>query len=135
MSRDIEFSHLQEIYSRREKLLDIATKTGLDAAKGTSKEIFHKIAEARGELTGDKVTEKVVKPKLVTLKILRNREEIVFYTKEKLRNTERIETKIIKCNTMKSLNYFKNQLYPSLWQEKELKWMIYQIVNIQSIKI
>ena len=99
---------------KKGKIIGYYYKNRTRCRKCTSKEIFHKIAEARGELTGDKVAEKVVKPKLVTLKILRNREEIVFYTKEKLRNTERIETKIIKCNTMKSLNYFKNQLYPSL---------------------
>ena len=48
------------------KLLDTATKTGLDATKTTSKKVVHKIAEATGEFLGNKIAEKVVKPKPVS---------------------------------------------------------------------
>ena len=45
--------------------MDTATKTGLDAAKTGSKKVVHKIAEATGELIGNKITNKIVKPKPV----------------------------------------------------------------------
>ena len=46
--------------------MDTATKTGLVAAKNTFKKVVHKIAEATGELIGNKVPEKGVKPKSVS---------------------------------------------------------------------
>ena len=48
------------------KLLDIATKTGLEVAK----KVVHKTAEATGELRGKKITEKVVNTKPVLMRIL-----------------------------------------------------------------
>ena len=39
-----------------------ATKTGLDIVKTASKKVVHKTAEAVGELIGNKVVEKTVKP-------------------------------------------------------------------------
>ena len=51
---------IQQIWK---KILDSATKTGLDAAKTASKKVVHKTVEATGELIGNKIDEKVVKPK------------------------------------------------------------------------
>ena len=48
------------------KLMDSATKTGIDAAKTASKRVVQKTAEARGGLIGNKIAEKmtsVSKPK------------------------------------------------------------------------
>ena len=39
--------------------------TGLDALKTTSKKVFHKVAEATGEFTGNRIADKIVKPKHV----------------------------------------------------------------------
>ena len=44
------------------KLIDTATKTGLDASKTASKKVFYNTAEAIGELTGNKTAEKNVNP-------------------------------------------------------------------------
>ena len=44
----------------RKQLLD----TGLDALK-TTKKVFHKVAEATGEFTGNRIADKIVKPKHV----------------------------------------------------------------------
>ena len=44
------------------KLIDTATKTGLDASKTASKRVFYNTAEAIGELTGNKTAEKKVNP-------------------------------------------------------------------------
>ena len=41
------------------KLMDTATKTGIDAAKTASKKIVHKTAEATGDLTGNKIADKI----------------------------------------------------------------------------
>ena len=47
------------------ELLDTTTKTGLDAVKTASKKVVHKIAEETEKFIGNKITEKVVKPKSV----------------------------------------------------------------------
>ena len=48
------------------KLMDTVTKTGIDAAKTTSKRIVQKTAEATGDLIGNKIADKITsigKPK------------------------------------------------------------------------
>ena len=48
------------------KLMDAATKTGIDAAKITSKRVAQKTAEATGDLIGNKIADKITsigKPK------------------------------------------------------------------------
>ena len=41
------------------KLMDTATKTGIDAAKTASKRVVQKAAEATGDLTGNKIADKI----------------------------------------------------------------------------
>ena len=41
------------------KLMDTATKTGMDAAKITSKRVVQKAAEATGDLIGNKIADKI----------------------------------------------------------------------------
>ena len=43
----------------RKKLLDTATKTGIDAAKTDSKRLVEKTAETTGNLIGNKVADKI----------------------------------------------------------------------------
>ena len=55
-------------FSRKfgKKLMDTATKTGMDAAKTTSKRVIKKTSEAAGELIGNKIADKTTsigKPK------------------------------------------------------------------------
>ena len=48
------------------RLMDTATKTGIDAAKTTSKRVVQKTAEAAGDLIGNKIADKITsigKPK------------------------------------------------------------------------
>ena len=48
------------------KLMDTATKTGIDAAKTASKRVVQKTAEATGDLIGNKIADKITligKPK------------------------------------------------------------------------
>ena len=40
------------------KLMDIATKTGIDSAKTTSKRVVQKTGEATEDLTGNKIADK-----------------------------------------------------------------------------
>ena len=42
-----------------EKLMDTATKIGIDAAKTASKRVVQKTAEATGDLTGNKIADKI----------------------------------------------------------------------------
>ena len=41
------------------KLMDTATKTEIDAAKTTSKRVIQKTAEAKGDLIGNKIADKI----------------------------------------------------------------------------
>ena len=41
------------------KLIDAATKTGIDAAKTASKRVVQKTAEATGDLIGNKIADKI----------------------------------------------------------------------------
>ena len=41
------------------KLMDTAAKTGIDAAKTASKSVVQKTAEATGDLTGNKIVDKI----------------------------------------------------------------------------
>ena len=63
----MDFCHSEEIYADicRQKLLSAATKTALDALKTSFKKLVHKAAEATGEFLRKKITDKIVKPKLV----------------------------------------------------------------------
>ena len=85
------------------KLLDTATRTWLDIPKIVSKKVVHKVAEATGEFIGNKIAEKIVKPKPVPYVNPRNFEELLFHQK-KTRNIELIKANIIKWNTIKYLN-------------------------------
>ena len=49
-----------------QKILDAAAKTGLNALKPVTKKVAHKVAEATGEFIGNKITDKIVKPKLMS---------------------------------------------------------------------
>ena len=48
---------LGDRYSK--KLIDTATKTGIDAAKPTSKRVVQKTAEATGDLISNKIADKI----------------------------------------------------------------------------
>ena len=65
MSREMNFCYSQEIYPTNmgKKILDTATKTGLDTAKTTSKKVVYKTAEATGELIGNNIAKNIVKQK------------------------------------------------------------------------
>ena len=64
-------------YKFWKKILNAATKTGLDAVKIASKKEAHKTAEAVEKFIGHKTAEKIVKAKPVSEENLRNVEEIV----------------------------------------------------------
>ena len=42
-----------------ERLIDTATKTGIDAPKTASKRVVQKTAEATGDLIGNKIVDKI----------------------------------------------------------------------------
>ena len=60
MLKDMAFCHLPEnmVINMGEKM-DTATKTGIDAAKSPSKRGVQKIAEATGDLIGNKIADKI----------------------------------------------------------------------------
>ena len=57
-------SFSRNLYNKyRKKLFDAATQTEPDPLKTASKQVVHKAAEVTGELKGNKVADKIVKPK------------------------------------------------------------------------
>ena len=67
------------------KLMDTATKTGIDAAKTASKRVVQKTAEATGDLIGNKIADKITsigKPKEKETKKARN----LYSTRKKTAN-------------------------------------------------
>ena len=61
MCKDRAFCHLQEHLeiTMGKKIMDTATKAGLDAAKNTSKRVVQKTAEATGDLIENKTADKI----------------------------------------------------------------------------
>ena len=55
------FCHLQEnlVINTVKKLMDTATKTGIDAAKNVSKQVVQKTAEGTGDLIRNKIADKI----------------------------------------------------------------------------
>ena len=68
MLKVMRFCHLLKKIGNKygKKLMDTAPKTGIDAAKTTSKKIVQKTAEATGDLIGNEIADKITsigKPK------------------------------------------------------------------------
>ena len=61
MLKVMVFCHLPKNFGNkyRKKLMDTATKTGIDAAKTASKRILQKTAEATRDLIGNKIADKI----------------------------------------------------------------------------
>ena len=64
------------------KLLDNAAKTEVDALKNTSKKLVYKTAEATGKFIGNKIADKIVKPRSVPEENWRNVKDIVIHQKK-----------------------------------------------------
>ena len=61
--------------------MDIATKTGIDAAKTASKRVVQKAAEATGDLIGNKMADKITslgKPKKKQIYVLPEKRQKIF---------------------------------------------------------
>ena len=61
MLKVMVFCHLQEnlVINTVKKLMDTATKTGIDAAKTVFKRVVQKTAEATGNVIGNKIADKI----------------------------------------------------------------------------
>ena len=60
MLKVMAFCHLlKNLVNNGKKLMDTATKTGIDAAKTASKRVVKKTAEAAGDLIGNKIADKI----------------------------------------------------------------------------
>ena len=59
MYKDMTFCHFQENLeiNMEKKLMDTATKTGINAAKTASKRVVQKTAEATRDLIGNKIAD------------------------------------------------------------------------------
>ena len=75
------------------ELLDTATRTGLYALKSASKKGVDRVAEATGAFIGNKIVDKIVKPKPVTDKNSRKLKKYLFHQRKK-EKIERLKTSI-----------------------------------------
>ena len=78
MIKDYDFLSFARRFGDKygKQLMDTATKTGIDAAKTTSKRVVQKTAEATGDLIGNKIADKITsvgKSKLKKKKMKRKR--------------------------------------------------------------
>ena len=67
------------------KLMDTATKTGIDAAKTASKRVVQKTAEAAGDLIGNKIADKITsigKTKEKEIKRNKRNKKFIFHQKK-----------------------------------------------------
>ena len=67
----------------RKLLLHTATKTGLDALKTATKKVAHKAAKATGEFIGNKIANKIVKPKTIPDENSRNVKELIIQPEQR----------------------------------------------------
>ena len=81
------------------KYLILLKKTELDAAETASKKVVHKTAVGTEDFIGNKIAEKIVLNE--SKKCWRNS----YFARKKTKNIKQIKASIIKCNTMKYLNY------------------------------
>ena len=58
-STEPKFRNYVQGYGFGKKLIDTATRTGIDTAKTASKRIVQKTAEATGDLIGNKIADKI----------------------------------------------------------------------------
>ena len=65
------------------KLMDTATKTGIDAAKTASKRVVQKTAEAAGDLIGNKIADKITSVGKTKEKEKTNKPEEIYIPPEK----------------------------------------------------
>ena len=65
------------------KLMDTATKTGIDAAKTASKRVVQNTAEATGHLIGNKIAEKITSTGKPNKKEKTNKAEEIYIPPEK----------------------------------------------------
>ena len=65
------------------KLIDTATKTGIDAAKTASKRVVQKTAEATGDLIGNKIADKITSIGKTKEKENTNKPEKIYIPPEK----------------------------------------------------
>ena len=80
------FCHLQQnlVINLVKKLIDTATKTGIDAGKTTSKRVVQKTTEAAGDLIENKIADKITsmgKPKKNNTKT-KNQKKFIFHQKK-----------------------------------------------------
>ena len=69
------------------KLIDIATKTGIDAAKTASKRVAQKTADATGDLIGNKIADKITSIGKPKEKEKRKKAEEIYILPEKRQQT------------------------------------------------
>ena len=67
----------RNLSNKYRKILDTAAKTGLDTVKPVAKKVAHKAAEAIDEFIGNRIADKIVKPKLICDENLRDAAEII----------------------------------------------------------
>ena len=65
------------------KLMDTATKTGMDAAKTASKRVVQKTAEATGDLIGNKIADKITSIGTLKEKKQKILKKVIFDQKKK----------------------------------------------------
>ena len=67
------------------KLMDTATKTGIDAAKTASKRVVEKTAKATGDLIRNKIADKITSPRKTKSKEKKDEKQEIYIPPEKIK--------------------------------------------------
>ena len=65
------------------RLMDTATKTGINAAKSTSKQVIQKTAKVTGDLIGNKIADKITSLSKTKSKEKQNKRQEIYIPPEK----------------------------------------------------
>ena len=113
------------------KLLDTATKTGLDILETASTKLVVKIAEATSGSTGNKIIDKIVKPKPMSDISSRNVEDVVIPPEQRkiILNESR---QALKDEILQNISIIKPFNYIKPYDKKKKKKKKWIKVNVLS---
>ena len=92
--------------------------SGPDVLKTVSNNTVHKAAEATGEFIGNKITDKIVKPKHLTDEYSRNIEKS-YSTRKKRQNIKWFKTSIIKMEHYKIPKLLNESTESKTWDKMD----------------
>ena len=102
----MDFFHSEEIYpiNVEDNYWILLLKQGQKLLKAATKKVAHKAAEATGKFIGNKIANKIEKPKLLPDENSRNVEEVIIPPEKREKILNELRQVLYKWNTIKYLS-------------------------------